>query len=106
MKHKHLFLPLTVAILLSLSPVTSMACIPEPAPVPVVPPPPPVVPNVPSIIPAVQIGANTINVTQFKTGDPGTKAVAQDPPAAEPDKAAETAAPPENGELAPKSPRN
>ncbi|WP_423934510.1 hypothetical protein [Chlorobium sp.] len=57
--------------------------------------------NVPSIIPAVQIGANTINVTQFKTGDPETpKAVAQDTPAAE------TVAPPENGELAPKSPRN
>lgn len=101
---------MTVAILLSLTPVTSMAiCVPEPPPTcPPVITPPPVVPaiNVPSIIPAVQIGANTINVTQFKPGDPGTKAVVQDPPAAEPDKAAETAAPPENGELAPKSPRN
>lgn len=105
MKHKYLFFPLTVAMLLSLSPVTSMAiCVPEPPPTcPPVITPPPVVPaiNVPSIIPAVQIGANTINVTQFKTGDPETpKAVAQDTPAAE------TVAPPENGELAPKSPRN
>lgn len=102
MKQKYLFLPLTAALLLSLPATPALAIYaPEPPSIPVVPPPPPVVP-VGIAVQAAQISANTINVTQFKGGNP----VAQDLQAAEAEKTVETVTPPENAELAPKSPRN
>jgi len=110
MKHRHLFLTLTATLLLSLpsTPVLAIHDVPVVPPPPVVPvvPPPPVVP-VGIAVQAAQISANTINVTQFKGGDPlAPETVAQDPPADEAEKTAETVAPPENDGLAPKSPRN